>query len=100
MISQNKAISRFLYPTSKSVTIPTSKVLATVCDIDTHSIQELNDSPSTNANMNSIDTSTNTTTQVYFDLKNFLFFNTNITDVIQYISCYILTIQGNIQSYN
>jgi hypothetical protein len=26
-----------------------------VCDIDTHSIQELNDSPSTNANMNLID---------------------------------------------
>jgi hypothetical protein len=70
MFSQNEAISRVLYPTSKSVTIPTSKVLATVCDIDTHSIQELNDSPSTNANMNSIDTSTNTKTHVYFDVKN------------------------------
>ena len=59
-ISQNEAIIRVLNPTSKSVTIPTSKVLVTVCDIDTHSIQELNDSPSTNANMNLIDTSTNT----------------------------------------
>ena len=70
MISQNEAISRVLYPTSKSVTIPTSKVLATVCDIDPHLIQELNDSPSTNANMNSIDTSTNTKTQIYLDVKN------------------------------
>ena len=70
MISQNEAISRVLFPASLSVTIPTSKVLATVCDIDTHSIQELNDSPSANANMNSIDTSTNTKTQIYFDVKN------------------------------
>ena len=70
MISQNEAISRVLYPTSQSVTIPTSKELATVCDINAHSIHELNDSPSTNANMNSIDTSTNTKTQVYFDVKN------------------------------
>ena len=70
MISLHEAISRVLYPTSKSVTIPTSKVLATVCDIDTHSMQELNGSPSTNANMNSIDTSTNTETQIYFDVKN------------------------------
>ena len=69
-ISQNEAVIRVLNPTSKSVTIPASKVLATVCDIDTHSIQELNDSPSTNANMNVIDTSTNTKAQTDFDLKN------------------------------
>ena len=62
MFSQNETIIRVLNPTSK--------VLATVCDIDTHAIQELNDSPSTNANMNSIDTSTNTETQIYFDVKN------------------------------
>ena len=70
MLSQNEEIIRVLNPTNKSVTIPTSKVLVTVCDIDTHSIQELNDSPSTNANMNLIDTSTNTKTQIDFDLKN------------------------------
>jgi hypothetical protein len=43
-----------------------------VCDIDTHAIQELNDSPSTNANMNSIDTSTNTKTQDYNILQQYL----------------------------
>jgi hypothetical protein len=70
MLSQNEEIIRVLNPTNKSVTIPTSMVLVAVCDIDTHSIQELNDSPSTNANMNLIDTSTNTKTQIDFDLKN------------------------------
>ena len=68
-ISQNEAVIKVLNLTSKSVTIPASKVLATVCDIDTHSIQELNDSPSTNAKMNLIDTSANTKAQIDFDLK-------------------------------
>ena len=70
MLGQYEEIIRVLNPTNKSVTIPTSKVLVTVFDIDTHSIQELNDSPSTNAIINLIDTSTNTKTQIDFDLKN------------------------------
>ena len=70
MLSQNEEIIRVFNPTNKSVTIPTSKVLATLCDIHTHSIQELCDSPSINANMNLIDTSINTKTQIDFDLKN------------------------------
>lgn len=41
MLSQNEEIIKVLNPTSKSVTIPTSKVIGTVCDIDAHSIQAL-----------------------------------------------------------
>ena len=70
-INNKKSVIRVLNPTNKPVTLPASKVLATVADIHEESIQELNDEPSKETNVNTIKTGSDKhKTHIDFDLQN------------------------------